>query len=102
MGIFCVASHRHLSPAVKVAIVEVQKIRVSHHPEEENHNMERTYLTIDEAAAHLNYSRTTLRKLIREGRIAVYRAVKDAPRLLQSDLDAFMASGREVGASQGD
>lgn len=51
------------------------------------------YLTVQEAADHLNTSVRFVRRLIAERRIAFHRVGRHI-RLALADLDAFVAAGR--------
>ena len=51
------------------------------------------YLTVSEAAAHLNTSERFIRRLIAERRIAFHHVGRHV-RIALADLDAFVAAGR--------
>ena len=51
------------------------------------------YLTVSEAAAHLNTSERFVRRLIAERRIAFHHVGRHV-RIALVDLDAFVAAGR--------
>jgi excisionase family DNA binding protein len=55
--------------------------------------MEQVYLTVPEAAQHLNTTVRFVRRLIEERRIAFHRLGRHV-RLARTDLDAFIAAGR--------
>lgn len=49
------------------------------------------YLSLSKAAAYLDYSPSTLRRLIDRGKLVAYRATPTSQiKLKQSDLDALM------------
>jgi excisionase family DNA binding protein len=55
--------------------------------------MTKRYLTVAEAAEHLNTSVRFVRRLIAERRIAFHRVGRHV-RIAVADLDAFVAAGR--------
>lgn len=53
------------------------------------------YLTISGAARYLGVARSTVYRLIGDGKLDVYRVTPDAPRLKRGDLDAYAEGNRE-------
>jgi len=57
--------------------------------------MEKTWLTIDDAAAYLDVSRTTIYKWARQGKLTIHKVGKTS-RVKKGDLDELFENGGKV------
>ena len=55
------------------------------------------FLPITDAANYLGVARSTVYRLIKTGKLSVYRLTPDTPRLKRTDLDAYAEGTREGG-----
>ena len=59
-------------------------------------------MKIEEAAAMLAVSRRTIYRLAKTGKIRIVRITTDSPRVLRSDIDAFLSTCEIVGIEKVD
>ena len=73
---------------------------VAFSPYREGERQERGELTVDEAAAVLNVTHTTVLRLIAQRGLAAKQACRNAPWTIRgADLDEFLAARAEKGPS---